>query len=114
MDVPFSQHLAYLERGALDAVATEKLRELVAAIMATGKKGTLTLKLEVSKDNNTDTVVRVCGAISTKVPEFDRANTYLFGTHDGGLLRNDPEQGRLPLGPIEVRSNPNTGVSEHG
>lgn len=113
MDVPFSQHLAYLERGALDAVATEKLRELVAAVMATGKKGSLTLKLELSKDNNTDTVVRVRGEVSTKIPAFDRPNSYLFGTFDGDLLRNDPEQGRLSLGPVEVPAPATTGARAH-
>ncbi|HEJ7994959.1 TPA: hypothetical protein SMI16_000365 [Serratia liquefaciens] len=39
---PFSQQLAYINRGALDAELTEALAEVIKQVRETGKKGVMT------------------------------------------------------------------------
>jgi hypothetical protein len=95
---PFSQQLAYLSRGSLDAELTEALAEVVKRVRETGKAGTLTLKLRVSMLNARDeNAVKVTPAVSKKLPELAPFETILFSTFDGDLLRDDPRQRRLEL-----------------
>lgn len=93
---PFSQQVAYLEKGTLDIEATELLAELVKAVRETRKKGSLTLKLNVKMHDNMETVVIVAADLSVNAPEHARAATILFAAGDGDLLRDDPEQQSIP------------------
>ena len=51
---PFSQQLAYINKGTLDAELTEALAEVIKAVRETGKKGAVTLTLNCSMLNTRD------------------------------------------------------------
>lgn len=51
---PFSQQLAYINKGTLDAELTEALAEVIKAVRETGKKGAVTLTLNCAMLNTRD------------------------------------------------------------
>lgn len=99
--IPFSQQLAYLERGALDVETTELLAELVIAVTATGKPGKLTLTIDLKHDARMN-CMEITGSVKAKIPEPARRRTFMFPTGAGELLRDDPEQQKLFSGPAAV------------
>lgn len=95
---PFSQQLAYINKGTLDAELTEALAEVTKAVMETNKEGavTLTVKLKPLNKRN-ENMIKLTPTVTTKIPELDRAETIMFSTADGDLLRDDPDQCPLDL-----------------
>ncbi|RYH30898.1 hypothetical protein EV018_24855, partial [Citrobacter freundii] len=51
-----------------------------------------------TRDENT---MKVTPKVSRTIPELDRADTIMFATADGDLLRDDPAQTQLDLKVIE-------------
>ena len=101
---PFSQQLAFLSRGCLDAECTQALLELVKAVRATGKTGVLTLQLKISMLNQRDeNAVKVTPAVTTKQPKLAPYESVMFSTYDGDLLRDDPKQRKLDLQVIPAK-----------
>lgn len=99
----FSEQLAYLAKGSLNEECTEELVELIKAVRLTGKKGTLTLTLEVGMlDKSSEDAMRITGEVKTKPPKLDKPTTIMFSTYDGDLLRDDPEQLRIELRQVGV------------
>ncbi|MFH5043489.1 hypothetical protein ABWM37_10805 [Klebsiella michiganensis] len=99
---PFSQQLAYINKGTLDAELTEALAEVVKAVRETRKKGAVTLTLNCSMLNGRDeNVMKVTPKVTRAIPELERADTIMFSTHDGSLLRDDPDQHQLDLKVID-------------
>jgi len=99
---PFSQQLAYINRGTLDEELTEALAEVIKAVRETGKKGAVTLTLNCQMLNTRDeNTMKVTPKVSRTVPELDRADTIMFATADGDLLRDDPAQTVMDLKIIE-------------
>ncbi|HBV7855058.1 MULTISPECIES: hypothetical protein [Citrobacter freundii complex] len=99
---PFSQQLAYINKGTLDAELTETLAEVIKAVRETGKKGDVTLKLNCAMLNTRDeNTMKVTPKVTRTIPELDRADTIMFATADGDLLRDDPAQTQLDLKVIE-------------
>ncbi|WP_186390478.1 hypothetical protein [Citrobacter freundii] len=99
---PFSQQLAYINKGTLDAELTEALAEVIKAVRETGKKGAVTLTLNCGMLNTRDeNTMKVTPKVSRTIPELDRADTIMFATADGDLLRDDPSQTQLDLKVIE-------------
>ncbi|MCH8530328.1 MAG: hypothetical protein LAT65_05710 [Saccharospirillum sp.] len=95
---PFSEQLSYMAKGSVNDEATEKLAELVKAVRTTGKKGSITLKIDVSMlDKASEDAMRLVGSVTAKLPELENPTTVMFSTHDGDLLRDDPEQMALNL-----------------
>lgn len=95
---PFSEQVSYMAKGSVNDEATEKLADLVKAVRTTGKKGSLTLKIEVSMlDKVSEDAMRLVGSVTAKLPELENPSTVMFSTHDGDLLRDDPEQMALNL-----------------
>lgn len=94
----FSQQLAFLSRGALDAEATDALAKLVRKVRETGKAGSLTLTIKVSKlDGRDEDALKLTPKITLKTPELAPFESVMFSTHDGDLLRVDPRQRVLDL-----------------
>lgn len=89
--IPFSQQVAYLEKGALDADATEALAEVVMAVKATGKKGSMTVKLDLRFDEAAN-AMEILSKVTTDVPQPNRRKTILFPNNAGELVRDDPDQ----------------------
>lgn len=100
---PILETLREIRRGALLDEAAAKLQELVTAVTATGKGGTLTLKLSVSPAGRGSQVrtVLIQDLVSLSLPTADREVTVFFPTADGDLSRSDPAQLPLGLRPVE-------------
>jgi hypothetical protein len=86
--------------GRLHARLSDQLAAVTAAVKETGKKGTLTIKIEVKplpKANNGTLIVT--GSSAAKAPESDEDSpTSVFFADDGGnLSRDDPKQPTLPF-----------------
>ena len=101
---PFSQQVAHLAKGSLDAELTETLTELVKAINERQKGGsiTLTLKLKPKVANGEVAYVQIDPDVSCTMPKIDRLSSHLFPTYDGDLLRNDPDQRQLDLRQVDT------------
>lgn len=99
---PFTQTLSHLERGLLNDELSEELAKVVKAVRETGKKGSITLKLDVSLMKGTEDTVVLNSSITGKAPQLDRAQTIMFSTYDGDLLRDDPKQHSLDLKTVPV------------
>lgn len=98
----FSQQLSYINKGTLDAELTEALAEVIKAVRETGKKGAVTLTLNCSMLNNrNENTMKISPKVTRSIPELDRAETIMFSTANGDLLRDDPDQHQLDLKVIE-------------
>lgn len=96
--VPFSQHLSYLSKGAIDAEATEILAKVIKAVRETGKAGSITVTLKCSMLNTRDeNTMKITPDIKFNVPALERGDTIMFSTYDGDLLRDDPDQVQMDL-----------------
>lgn len=88
---PFVDWLTELRKGAVAAELTQKLHELVGAVQATGKDGTITLTVKVGVHKKTNALM-VDDRVAAKVPAPDRKASLYFVDDDGNLVRNDPNQ----------------------
>lgn len=103
---PFNQNLVHLNKGTLNDELTEHLAELVKAVRETGKAGSLTLTLKISMFNKAnEDVVKISPVVACKLPEGERAETIMWTTADGDLLRNDPAQSFTELKQVEGIDN---------
>jgi hypothetical protein len=108
MPRPILETLREIRRGAFLDEAAEKLHELVSAVTASGKGGTLTLRLTVQpagRGNAVRTVI-VVDQITSNLPAPDREVTVFFPTEAGELSRSDPSQLPLGLRPVETPVQP--------
>ena len=97
---PFSQQLAHMAKGSVDAALTDDLAELVKAINDFHGKGTITLKLElrpVVGSAGEVLMIDIKPDITVTKPKPAMIGQRMWPTHDGDLLRNDPDQQQLDL-----------------
>jgi hypothetical protein len=88
-------------RPRTDVEAAEMLRKVIEAVKATGKVGSITIRLDVKPaDGLTDAVV-VYDRLSQKVPEKTREGSMAFITREGDLSRTDPSA--MPLWDEDIR-----------
>lgn len=95
---PFTDTLGELENGALLRELTEEVHNIVHAVNETRKAGSLTVKFKFTPTGRS---VVVLADYDAKVPQHDRPVTSFFTTRDGTLLRDDPNQPRLPLNVVK-------------
>ncbi|TDZ94758.1 hypothetical protein [Mycobacteroides salmoniphilum] len=88
---PFADFLRELQKGRVHDELSEGLREVVAAVRATGKAGSLTLKLSVSEQANTSMLV-IKDDVNVKAPQADRQVSLWFVDREGNVTRTDPAQ----------------------
>lgn len=93
---PFTQFLFSYQRGQLDAELGEQLRDLVAAVVEHGKKGTLQLKVEVKPAgaNAGEQLTVACDA-DVKPPKPVPPEQIFWADADCTLVRNDPHANPL-------------------
>lgn len=91
----FTDVLGQMNAGRTVDNLTEKLAEVTDAVLLTGKKGSLTLKIEVSR--NSELSCSFNENVDIKVPELSRGTAVFFKNPAGDLVRDDPRQPRLPL-----------------
>ena len=88
-------------RPGTDIEAAEMLRKVVAAVIDTGKAGSLVIRLDVKPAGVGDGSVDVFDKLTPKIPEKTRMGARAFITKDGDLSRYDPNA--MPLWEEEVR-----------
>jgi hypothetical protein len=78
--------------------AGEQFAELVKAIGATNKAGTLTLKVDVKP--STAGALAVKASVVIKKPKGLPPESLLWATPDGNLIADDPRQIKMELKPV--------------
>lgn len=109
---PFAEFLREHGRGRTHDELGEALHTLVSRVKDTGKKGTITLTVQVEPMKKDDRMVVVSDKIAIKLPEHDRPAGVWFVGRDGNLQRNDPDQPELEglrVAPHPKNVDPNTG-----
>lgn len=101
---PILETLHHLDGGTFLVTAADQLAELVKAVDASGKSGSLTLKIIVRKASSSAMAVR--GQITAKLPPENPLEALLFPTPEGNLLTDDPRQSVLPLAPAPPTAAP--------
>lgn len=76
---------------------SESMAEVVNAVMATGKKGSVSLKLTINPASKGEAVVTVSDEIKTSLPQEKKSATLMFALPSGSLQRQDPRQPELDL-----------------
>lgn len=99
--VPFADTLQKLQRGKTARELATAMQDLVAAVQDTGKAGTLQVTLKVSKSKASG-MVEISDSYVVKAPRADREVSLFYVTDDHNLVRDDPRQLELPVGPVRV------------
>lgn len=95
----FSEFLTDHARGQVDDEATATLVDLIAAVTATGKKGQMSVVIDVKPSGSR--MVQVQASVAAKKPEPDAEVGVFYVDSDGHLRRDDPYQERLPIAEID-------------
>ena len=90
---PFLLLLAELTQGNKVTELTSEMEQLTAAVMATGKKGKLTLELSLSPMGKGR--IEIDADVKTKTPKLTDFSTVFFATAENQLQRTDPNQMEL-------------------
>ncbi|MGN6609961.1 MAG: hypothetical protein ACTHMS_23495 [Jatrophihabitans sp.] len=101
---PFADVLQALQRGKTHRELSSSLQALTSAVVDTHRKGTLTLKLTLSI--NKAGMIEVDDAVSLVLPKQDRTTSLFFPDKDRNLVRDDPNQLALPVGPVRLADEP--------
>lgn len=89
-DLNFLEFLQGFRRGELLAQADEQLSELIEAVMRTGGKGELTIKLPFKV--NEAGQIECLPVVGCKKPRRAMGRGIYFATEEGRLTRRDPSQ----------------------
>lgn len=79
--------------------ASEKLAQVVNAVTATGKAGSITIKVNLKP--STAGALAVRGEVAAKKPAGLPREALLWPTPEGNLLGEDPKQQKLDLKAVE-------------
>lgn len=71
-----------------------------------GKQSVITLKITIKPDKGQNGQYFITDAVTSKVPEYERGQTIMFGTPEGNLQREDPAQQKLPLRQVAEDTTP--------
>lgn len=77
-----------------------KLSELIGAIVATNKAGSLTMKIDLKP--STAGALAVKASVTIKKPKGLPAESLLWPSPDGNLLADDPRQVKLDLKAVTI------------
>lgn len=92
---PFTDVLGELENGDVLHELTAALYGVVRAVQDTRKPGGIKIAIKVTPTGRGS--VELDTKFEANEPSHDRPTTTFFVANDGSLLRNDPNQPRLPL-----------------
>ncbi len=89
----FTDYLRELDKGRVIEELSTGMQELISCIMETGKRGSLTLKIDIAPSSKIDTeTVAVVASLKITSPEPDRHSTLYYITPENNLSRRDPRQ----------------------
>jgi hypothetical protein len=95
-EVPQLAHvLAQINHGALADEAAAQLADLVQEVSHIGRKGVLTIKIEVAPFTGGGDTIRLSGKVTVTPPAHDPHAGVFFFDEDGALTRNDPRMNTL-------------------
>lgn len=97
-----------LRNGHTQDELSEALNELVQACRETNKTGEITLKIKVRPDKSGNGQYFLEDTFNCKKPESERGQTIYFGTPEGNLQREDPDQKILDLKQVASQAPANT------
>ena len=107
----FAAFLVEQSQGRTHAELSEGLRDLVARVIDTGKKGSITLTVAVAPMKDNTGVLVVSDVIKLNLPEHDRAASIFWPDKAGNLVRNDPNQASIFDVITITRSNDNEPIT---
>lgn len=93
-----TQILAEIRGGVFVNEASKELTELVDRLAQSGKKGSIAITLEITPSGRDNRIMTVKPKLSVKkpaAPETDEAS--VFFASRGDLVRDDPEQRKMPF-----------------
>ncbi len=93
----FAEFLAEFGKGATNRVASERMQDIVKACAETGRKGSLTIKIEIGSAGG---IAELRAKISCTKPEPALPGGVYFATEAGALVEEDPRQLKLPVGKV--------------
>ena len=93
-DLDFEDALSSIDAGAFLGDAETVFKRVVKAVRETGKKGALTIKLDIAP-MKAGRQIELGGKITEKVPKHPRPAAILYTNEEGGVHRSDPEQHAL-------------------
>lgn len=96
---PFLVALSNSLRPEVLVEATDELARVIRSVHEHGKKGSLTLKLDLTPMKNNPEVAEVAASVTGKPARPAPRATPMWPTEDGRLSRKDPRQDELPFGP---------------
>lgn len=87
---PFAEVLSEVNKGVVADEAATSLAALVTAVKETGKKGRITVTLEVAPFTGNDEIAKVSGTVAVRAPKAEPPASIFYQDEDGNLTRNDP------------------------
>lgn len=94
---PFSDWLTQHAQGDVDVEMTLALAEVVKAVASHGKKGSVTLKVNIDTAGSGGRTVETSCVVEAKAPTADPERSIFWVGDKGSLHRDDPYQQRIPL-----------------
>lgn len=94
---PIADVLRDLGQGALVDEAGVMLQALVREVQGAGKKGVMTLRIEVAPMKGDSGAVMVHAKTDVRPPATEPIGAVFFADDDGVLTKDDPRQMKLPL-----------------
>lgn len=101
----FLDALLMMQDGGLVPDLNHDLMALIGNVRSHGKKGSLTVVLEVKPKGNGSQVI-VTADVKLKNPRADRENTVLYADDNNRLSRRDPRQPSLPMADVTAFPSP--------
>lgn len=102
---PFADVLRDLGRGAVIDEAAVMLQDIVKAVRERGKKGRLTLTVEVAPMKGDAAALVVSAQATAKPPAGEPTSAVFFADEPGNLLREDPRQLKMTFREIAGRGD---------
>lgn len=89
---PFADFLREHAGGVTHNELSEALQDLVTAVTATHKGGSITLTIAIKPMKENHDALVVTDKVTVKRPSLDRKASVFFADRDGNLVRDDPKQ----------------------
>lgn len=100
MPRPITTTLAELQGGVFLEECSQRFADLVRNVDETGKAGKLTITLDLKK---TSGAISVTPKVTDKTPEPAPDSDLFYATVEGNLTRDNPNQRKLDLRPVETK-----------
>lgn len=114
MAKPITDVISTLRGGVFNNAASAELKDLVERVQEAGKPGSITITLTLSPHGKGNREIHVTPKLSTKKPAApDTQEAGIFYAVRGDLVRDDPDQRKLPLEEArEARERSRTGTDD--